>query len=159
MNKTSFLAFTIAITVLMGSYSHALQAIDNFKVNNISPYHDISLVITNPYDRNYVQEIATIAVGGDEYSGPIPFNHPFYLTIFAGSNPVGRLYEIAINPKKTKTIFLDYNHETKTLRPQQQTRKKFFSKDSNIKQSEIIPESKVKPKTLSEIMNHAKNAA
>jgi hypothetical protein len=154
MNKVSFLSLTILATISVAGYSTAAYAVDNFKVKNMAQHHDIAIVITNPYDNNYIEDLGTVEFGGEEYSGPIPFNHPFYMTIFYGSNPKGFLYEIAINPKKTKTIFLEWHYDTKTLRPQKTHKKRFFSKNTNIKKSEIIPESQIKPKTLAEIINY-----
>ncbi len=131
--KTMKLAiFAIVATVIN------LQAID-FKLKNVSRSHEISALLTDPIDSSYSNYIDTIDTG-DEYSGSIPFNRPFYVSIFANLNPAGRMYKINVTPK-TQTVFLEWDQDTKRLRPQKPAKKGlkgFFSKDGNIKESEII---------------------
>ena len=130
------ITFTISIFITM-AFSMNVQALD-FKLKNISPSQEISAMLTNPTDTSYSNYIDTLESDGSEYSGSIPFNRTFYITIFAGLNPKGRMYKIMVNPNKTKTVFLEWNDDTKTLRPQKPEKKYFFSKDTNIKESEII---------------------
>ena len=157
MSKIKSLLFTTLVTITFISCFTRLQATDNFKLKNISNFHDISAIITNPYDKNDINNLGTIGFGGEEYSGSITSDHPFYLTVFSGSNPIGRMYEIAVNPKKTKTIFLEWDSTAKTLRPQEPGKKKIFFGNKNVKKSEIISESEIKAKTIPEVLNYFKD--
>ena len=116
-----------------------LQAID-FKLKNVSRSHEIEALLTDPIDTSYSNFLGTLDSDGGEYSGSVPFHRPFYVSIFANLNPTGRMYKINVN-SKTQTAFLEWDQDTKTLRPQKPAKKGlkgFFSKDGNIKQSEII---------------------
>lgn len=129
--KTMKLALVAIVTMVIN-----VQAID-FKLKNVSRSHEIDSMITDPINTNYSNDLGTIEADGGEYSGSVPFNRPFYISIFSNLNPAGRMYKINVNPK-TKTVFLEWSQDTKTLRPQKSTKKRFFSKDSNIKESEIV---------------------
>ena|SRR5438477_12479537 len=135
--KTMRLTILTMVTFITISVCISVQALD-FKLKNISSSQEISAMLTDPTDTSYSNYIDTLDAGGDEYSGSIPFNRAFYISIFSGLNPKGRMYKIMVNPKKTKAVFLEWNDDTKTLRPQKPEKKHFFSKDANIKESEIV---------------------
>lgn len=121
------------------------QAKPNFELVNVSHYGvDITGYLSNlhpylhPYD-NQILDFGTIDSGGGKYTGTIPLNKTTMITIFSGYNPTGQDYHFNIDPKKTKTIFLEWDHfgSSPRLKPQS-VKKSFFSKDTNIKASEII---------------------
>jgi len=114
------------------------QAKANFElVNNSTNGVEISATL---YDSSTGKEtdLGTIYWDGGKYTGSIPLNKTTILTVFSGHNPKGYDYHLDIDPKKTKTIFLEWNHTgTPHLKPQSPAKKSFFSKDTNIKAADI----------------------
>jgi len=127
-----------AIALFMGIVSfYELQA-NNFElINNSSNGIEISAILYDSSTRKET-DLGPIVWNGEKYTGTIPLNRTTFLTIFSGHNPKGFQYFLDIDPKKVKTIFLEWNHHgNPKLQPQKIERKHFFSKNTNIKAADL----------------------
>jgi hypothetical protein len=127
----------LSLALITGMVSF-FEAQGNFELINTSSYGiDISMMFKDPKTQRTTELQDLAQAKGDRYSTSILLQ-PTILVIFAGYNPRGQEYLLDIDSKKTKTVFLEYNHQaTPKLQPQKVERKSFFSTNTNIKASQI----------------------
>jgi len=125
-----------ALTLITGMVNF-FEVTGNFELINNSSYGVGISMLFKDRTTEKITELQDLSQTRDKYYTTIPLR-PTILVIFSGHNPRGHEYLLNIDPKKTQTIFLEYNHQAKPqLQPQKVVKKAFFSKDTNIKASQI----------------------